>query len=261
MLETVMKHGIIFYVIGILMAVGVLAKLISYITARKLVKAASDIQKSNQRLMRLVKAKFEHASMVSDKVQNVEAFVGKYLYEYKVFGVRLSSWQSFPLKMIWLIVTFGLLGTVMSYRAAGLEEQTLHYGAFAAIYAVVLVSIHILSDEKTKLDAAKNYMVEYLENVCVHRYEKVSLALHAAREENTVENDKEEMTESALEGVAEAVTEVKAEPVMENKVKKNAVIAEEAEKSQSPLAEELEERKRRDEQEMRIRAILEEFLA
>ena len=64
-----------------------------------------------------------------------------------------------------------------------------------------------------------------------------------------------------MEGVAEAVTEVKAEPVMENKVKKNAVIAEEAEKSQSPLAEELEERKRRDEQEMRIRAILEEFLA
>lgn len=261
MLETVMKHGIIFYVIGILMAAGMLAKLISYITARKLVKAASDIQKSNQRLMRLVKAKFEHASMVSDKVQNVEAFVRKYLYEYKVFGVRLSSWQSLSFKMVWLIVTFGLVGTVMSYRVAGLEEQTLRYGAFAAIYAVVLVSIHILSDEKTKLDAAKNYIVEYLENVCVHRYEKASLALHAAREENTVENDKEEMTESAVEGVAEAVTEAKAEPVTENKVKKNAVILEESEKPKSPLAEELEERKRRDEQEMRIRAILEEFLA
>ena len=61
--------------------------------------------------------------------------------------------------------------------------------------------------------------------------------------------------------MAEAVTEAKAEPVTENKVKKNAVIAEEAEKLKSPLAEELEERKRRDEQEMRIRAILEEFLA
>ena len=71
MLETVMKHDVIFYVIGLLMAVGVLAKLVSYFTARKLVRAASDIQKSNHRLMRLVKAKFEHATMVSDKVQNV----------------------------------------------------------------------------------------------------------------------------------------------------------------------------------------------
>ena len=80
MLETVMKHNVIFYVMGSLMAVGILAKLVSYFTARKLVKAAGDIQKSNQKLMRLVKAKFEHASMVSDKVKNVEAFVNKYFY-------------------------------------------------------------------------------------------------------------------------------------------------------------------------------------
>lgn len=248
MLETVLKQGIIFYVIGILMAAGMLAKLISYITARRLVKAASDIQKSNQRLMRLVKAKFEHASMVSDKVQNVDAFVKKYLYEYKVFGAHLSTWQSFPLKMIWVIVTFGLLSFLMSYQAVGLEEQTLRYGAFAAIYAVILVSIHILSDEKTKLDAAKNYMVEYLENVCVHRYEKASQALHAVREENVAENAEEELTED------------KVEHVEKNKIKKNAVV-EEAKNPQLSLTEEQEDRKRRDEQEMRIRAILEEFLA
>ena len=77
MLETVMKHNVIFYVMGSLMTVGILAKLVSYFTARKLVKAAGDIQKSNQKLMRLVKAKFEHASMVSDKVKNVEAFANK----------------------------------------------------------------------------------------------------------------------------------------------------------------------------------------
>ena len=100
-----------------------------------------------------------------------------------------------------------------------------------------------------------------MENVCVHRYEKASLALHAVRAENVAENGKEEMAESAVEGVAGAVIEAEAEPVTENKVKKNAVIVEEAEKPQSALAEEQEDRKRRDEQEMRIRAILEEFLA
>lgn len=261
MLETVMKHGIIFYVLGILMAAGVLAKLISYITARKLVKAAGDIQKSNQRLMRLVKAKFEHASMVSDKVQNVDAFVKKYLYEYKVFGARLSSWQSFPLKMIWLIITFGVIGVASSYQTAGLEEQTLRYGAFAAIYAVILVSIHILSDEKTKLDAAKNYMVEYLENVCMHRYEKASQVLQAAREEDVAVSAEKEKVESAEEGVTKAKIQDEEEHVTANKRRKNAVKAEEAEKLQVSLAEEQEDRKRRDEQEKRFRAILEEFLA
>ena len=182
MLETVMKHDVIFYVMGLFMAVGVLAKLVSYFTARKLVKAASDIQKSNQRLMRLIKAKFEHASMVSDKVQNVEAFVNKYFYEYKVFGARLGSWRSFPFKMIGLIITFGLIGMAASFKISSLEEKTFRYGAFAAIYAVILASIHILSDEKTKLDAAKNYMVEYLENVCVRRYEKANQALQSSED-------------------------------------------------------------------------------
>lgn len=258
MLETVMKHGIIFYVIGILMAAGVLSKLISYITARKLVRAASDIQKSNQKLMRLVKAKFEHASMVSDKVKNVDAFVEKYMYEYKVFGVRLGSWRSFPLKMAWLIVAFGLIGAMASFQAIGLEEKTFRYGAFAAIYAVILVSIHILSDEKTKLDAAKNYMVEYLENVCIHRYEKANHTLKTTREQGTAEEIMESVAESAAENTEESKAKNsvkgKAEPVLECE-------AETMTENMEEYIKEQQDSKHHDDQEMRIRAILEEFLA
>lgn len=235
MLGTIMKHGIIFYVIGILMAAGVLAKMISYITSRKLVKAASDIQKSNQRLMRLIKAKFEHASMVSDKVQNVEAFVQKYLYEYKVFGVRLGTFSSFPVKMSWLIVVFGFLGVIASYQIEGLAEQTFQYGALAAIYAVVLISIHILSDEKARLDAVKNYMVEYLENVCAHRYEKANQVLQAVKEET------EEEAEDEVELVLEKADE-EQEVEVQNAAKEPQL-------------------RQQDNQEIRIRAILEEFLA
>ena len=245
MLETVMKHDVIFYVMGLFMAVGVLAKLVSYFTARKLVKAASDIQKSNQRLMRLIKAKFEHASMVSDKVQNVEAFVNKYFYEYKVFGARLGSWRSFPFKMIGLIITFGLIGMAASFKISGWEEQTYRYGVFAAIYAVILVSIHILSDEKTKLDAAKNYMVEYLENVCVRRYEKANQALQSSEgsvQPEEVVQPTEEVVRPAEEVVQAAESEtVPPEPELQFAKEETA--------------------KSREDQEMRIRAILEEFLA
>ena len=87
---------IIFYAMGVLLGVSLLAKLITTFTIRKMVKEAAEIQKSNHKLMKLVKAKFEHASMVSDRVQNVEAFVDKYLYEYKVCGIRLHSWQNVP---------------------------------------------------------------------------------------------------------------------------------------------------------------------
>ena len=269
MLETVMKHDVIFYVMGLFMAVGVLAKLVSYFTARKLVKAASDIQKSNQRLMRLIKAKFEHASMVSDKVQNVEAFVNKYFYEYKVFGARLGSWRSFPFKMIGLIITFGLIGMAASFKISGLEEQTFRYGAFAAIYAVVLASIHILSDEKTKLDAAKNYMVEYLENVCVRRYEKANQALQSSGDstqsveegaqvkENRVQPGENDV-QSVESGVKTAKNKVQmvAENIPSKELEAETLVPE----PELQFAKE-ETAKSREDQEMRIRAILEEFLA
>ena len=47
MLETVIKTNIFFYAMGAAMAIGVFAKVISHITTRKMVKAASEVQKSN----------------------------------------------------------------------------------------------------------------------------------------------------------------------------------------------------------------------
>lgn len=210
-------------IMGILMTIGVLAKLISYITVKKLVKAASEIQKSNHKFMKLLKAKFEHACMVSDKVQNVNAFVQKYLYEYKVLGVCLDAWIELQKKIIWFVVAFGLFGTANVYRIQGFGEQTFRYGAVTAACGVLLFSIHILGNEKVKKEAAKNYMVDYLENVCLNRYQKANQLAAEAEEEE----------------------------------------AEEASVSEQVKIEEMvsQEEQLKEEQQMRIRAILEEFLA
>lgn len=217
MLEAVMKYGVIFYAMGILFAIGIIAKVISHITARKMVKAASEIQKSNHRLMRLLKAKFEHASMVSDKVQNVEVFVKKYLYEYKVLGVRFDAWRSMRQKMTWLILTLGVLGTFWSYKINGMGEQTIRYIGTMGVFSILLYSIHILSDESIRFEVAKNYIVDYLENVCIHRYEKAG---QAQPEPEVVLAEEKEVYEEIPESVKENTS-----------------------------------------QEMRLRAILEEFLA
>lgn len=219
MLEAIVKHGIIFYAMGIMMVLGIFAKVISHLTVRKVVTEASEIQKSNHRLMRLIKSKFEHASMVSDKVQNVKAFVKKYLYEYKVLGMKLDTWRGLQRKTVWLLAAFGLLGVFMSYLVHGMAEQTFQYISWTGILTVILSVIHIITDETIKLKAAENYIVDYLENVCVHRYEKTNQNMYQAA--------KLEVPEMEIE------KEVEVE----------------------------EKSKERAEQEKRIRAILEEFLA
>ena len=174
MVETIVKHGIIFYVMGAMMLVGIFAKVVSHLTIRKMAKAASEIPSSNHKLMKLVKSKFEHASMVSDKVQNVEVFVKKYLYEYRVLGKRLEEWQRLQMRMIFLLSAVGALGVILSLRETGASEYTMQHFSFAGVFIVLMLVVHTWSDEEAKLRATENYMVDYLENVCVRRYERAA---------------------------------------------------------------------------------------
>ena len=93
MLEMILDKHVIWVIIGLGAAAGVVSKCIVNVSLKRLVRGAGNMGKSTHPFMRLVRAKFEHACMVSEKVENVEAFVDKYLYEYRVAGLKLHSLQ------------------------------------------------------------------------------------------------------------------------------------------------------------------------
>ena len=165
MLETMLEGQALFVVMGTLAAGGVISKCIVNVTLKRLVRAAGNMNKSSHPFMRLVRAKFEHASMISDKVENVKVFVDKYLYEYKVFGVRLHGFRRMETLSAGLCLIVGAAG-------AGLNDMVWKTGGAGAGLAVLVYLFHLVTDEKYQLDAIRNYMVDYLENVCRHRYEK-----------------------------------------------------------------------------------------
>lgn len=227
---------IIFYVMGIVLGVSLLAKLISAITVRRMVKEAAGIQKSNHKLMKLIKAKFEHASLISDRVQNVGAFVDKYLYEYKVFGFRLHTWQSLPKKALIIILILGVFSICESIRRDGFTEATVGYIQWTSIFVLLLLLVQFVTGEHARLQATRNYMVEYLENVCIHRY---------AKKHNVIETDEQEERQSTIE-----------QPKEEELAKMT-----QGEAPKLQIVEKIGEEEERNQREMRIRAILEEFLA
>lgn len=174
MLKVIVDNHILFVLMGIFVAAGVISKVIVSITLKKLVKAASDMSKSSHALMRLVRAKFEHACMVSDKVQNVEVFAQKYLYEHKVLGMRIHRLQRMETGSAWMCLIIGAIGAFAGYQLYGMSELTFRLGATGAVEAVLLFLLHKTTDEKYQLEAIKIYMVDYLENVCARRIEKAA---------------------------------------------------------------------------------------
>lgn len=218
MIEKMVEYHVMFYAMGAAFMLGVLGRMVSYFTLRRILREAERVHSSEHRLMKLIKAKYEHANLIADRVKNVDAFVDKYLFEYKVCGISLYSWLSLPLRMLWLVLFFGMCGFGAICGLYGFGENAFRILALMGVLGMLLFLLHVMSGQEQKMEGVRTYLVDYLDNVCAHRYAKLA----------------------------------KVEPEKEEK---------EITQNIPPIKAPVEEEKEVMTQEMRIREILEEFLA
>ena len=174
MLEMLLDKKLLFVLMGMLTGLGVADKCIVSMTMKRMVEAAGSMSKSNHPLMRLVRAKFEHACMISDTVENVGVFVDKYLYEYKVCGLRLHSLRRLEKMCSGLLIVTGLAGAGITCQVYGMGDEALRMGVAGCGLGILVWLFHLTTDENYCMEMAKNYMVDYLENVCLRKYEKMN---------------------------------------------------------------------------------------
>lgn len=164
--------GAVAYLMAGIGALGILAKIINHFTLYRLVKAAGNMPKSTHRLIKLVRAKYEHACMIHDSVENIDAFVEKYIYEYRGFLFRIHTWRQIEVLSVWFAGILAAAGAFSCYLSYGLTEQVYQYAAAGTAEVVLLSVVMRLSDEPYKINAVKMYMVDYLENICAFRLKK-----------------------------------------------------------------------------------------
>lgn len=170
--NVVIDTNILFYLMIGVGVVGVLAKVMNQITLRRMLSAAGNMSKSTHKLMKLVRSKYEHACMIHDTVDNVDAFVDKYIYEYRGPLFRIHTWRQLEIQTIWFSGILAALGAAGHFAYHGFCGTMYQYIALGAAEMIFLYVISQLSDEAYKINAAKNYMVDYLENSCARRYRK-----------------------------------------------------------------------------------------
>lgn len=164
--------NVIYYLMAVIGVLGVAAKIVNHLTLRRLVKAAGNMPKSTHKLIKLVRAKYEHACMIHDSVENIDAFVEKYIYEYRGFLFRIHTWRQIEVLSVWFVGILAALGASAEYLSYGFTESVYQYIAAGAAGVVLLSVISRLSDEPYKINAVKMYMIDYLENICALRLKK-----------------------------------------------------------------------------------------
>lgn len=266
--------GVIAYLMAAAGILGILAKIVNQITLNRLVREAGNMPKSTHRLIKLVRSKYEHACMIRDSVENTDAFVEKYIFEYRGFLFRIHTWRQIEILTVWFAGILAALGASVLYFSSGFSESVYQYITAGAAEVVLLSMVMRLTDEPYKIHALKMYMTDYLENICTFQ-----LRRQGTRERETIDV-------IAADGGARAVRAPEAETVRrkqekpEPQAEKRAVRSvkpvrpgAEPEEKELPINIEGEPREREDEEkekspgerqplrEEAIRQILEEFLA
>ncbi|CUX37282.1 hypothetical protein [Clostridium sp. C105KSO13] len=265
MLKTLVADtNVIFYLMIAVGVIGVLGKIVNQITLRRMVTAAGNMSKSTHKLMKLVRAKYEHACMIHDTVDNVGAFVEKYIYEYRGLLFKVHTWRQLEIQSIWFSGALAAFGGMGTYIVSGFGEKMYQYIVAGVAEMIALFVISQLSDEDYKINAAKNYMVDYLENVCAHRYKKVK------------QTEKDNIDVISAEGAGTSKTTVrkeaakkkaapKEEPELSINIEGEPRRVEKEEGVRQALSHTIREKMEDDGQpalkEEAIRQILEEFLA
>lgn len=261
MLEMILDKHVIWVIIGLGAAAGVVSKCIVNVSLKRLVRGAGNMGKSTHPFMRLVRAKFEHACMVSEKVENVEAFVDKYLYEYRVAGLKLHSLQRMEVTAVGICMAAGLLGGFLEYTGNGMNDEVLTTGAFGIGAGILLYLLHLTTDEKYSVSVVRNYMVDYLENVCLHRYEKAYQKESESKGNAPQEPQPELQPKPQSELQPELTAPLQSEPIPRvlpvSDLRRQEVTVSEQEKQEKQV----EEKKEIPAKEVLIRQILEEFMA
>lgn len=276
MLEMILDKHVVQVVIGMGVAVGVISKCIVNVSLKRLVRGAGSMGKSNHPFMRLVRAKFEHACMVSEKVENVEAFVDKYLYEYRVAGLKLHSLQRMEVTAVGICMAAGILGGFLEYTGNGMNDEVLTTGAFGIGAGILLYLLHLTTDEKYSVSVVRNYMVDYLQNVCLHRYEKAYQKETESKGKAPQEPQPEPQTDmqSKMESTALPQPQPQPQPKPQPQPELTAPLQPEPiprvlpvsdlrrqEVTVSEQEKQVEEKKETPAKEVLIRQILEEFMA
>ena len=254
MLEIIVDNKIVYVVTGGVVVLGVVSKIISNVTLKRMVKAAGNMSKSNHALMRLVRAKFEHACMVSEKVENVKVFVEKYLYEYKTLGLKLHTWRRIQMISVILCLLLGALGSFLAYSVYGMSDEVIRSGAYGGILGVLLYLFHLTTDEKYRLEAVKNYMVDYLENVCLHKYEKL-------KAKPCDHSEKEPMRPNPAEEVPAPHVEPEIKPPAMPEPYEVPDVTPPIKAMKEPVKEISKKEEKKPDKDVLIRQILEEFMA
>lgn len=170
-MEIFMQKNGILYVVAALCILSVLSKAILHRTYKRLLTAAKDMGKTEHRLMKTLRVRFDTCYQLKIGVPNVSVFVDKNLGHYKVFGTPLYKLDNFSGMCMILAMLGGISGGICAMYM-GMDGNIVYPALCSGVIGngIILIFDHIFANSDLR-ELLRVDVMDYLENIYKPRLE------------------------------------------------------------------------------------------
>ncbi|MDO5520558.1 MAG: hypothetical protein Q4G58_08715 [bacterium] len=171
MVQEWFENNIFTYIVLGIFAAGFLMKCLISLKYRTLIRASKRMGTSKNKLMRVLRLKFETCYKIKLGVNNVDTFVDKYVYRHRLCGIKLYTWETISGEFVILCSLvasiFALLGV---FYDCG-RNQILSTLAVGILSSAVLIAVDFVINLRMKRLVLRTNIKDYLENFLKARLE------------------------------------------------------------------------------------------
>ena len=171
MIQQWFDDNIFLYIILGICGVGFFIKFVLSMKYRLLIRASKRMGTSKNRLMRLLRLKFETCYKLNIGVNNVDTFVDKYVYRYRFCGFLLYTWETISGEIVILSVLAGSIFSILGLLERLEIDDILSTLIAGVLGALVLISYDFFINLNMKRKVLKINIRDYLENFLKARLE------------------------------------------------------------------------------------------
>lgn len=189
-----LEQGMILYVMAAICAIGVISRLATNHFYKSLIRQSDNLATARDKQLQQMKTKYESIYRMNCGIKNTEVFVSKMQQQYRIAGIRLSSWENCSIYSAAVAFLIGAISALVLYLNKGTVQTCILYLAGGSLMAAGMLVLSGLMGTGSNREQLETALVHYFENVFIVR---------SARDmpEGLSEEESEEMVQTEREAI------------------------------------------------------------
>lgn len=165
MIKELLENNFFIYGTIVVGVIGMIIRIMVGIVYNKILNASLNIDETNNKLINLIRKKFDTSYNIGMNVYNVEAFVDKSVLQHRFMGIFLSTWESIcGQALIILLVSMPVL-MIWGYLSACGIEVILHGLSVSILFIGIFIIVDKGANLHNKRDKIRINIIDYFENI------------------------------------------------------------------------------------------------